>query len=100
MTFTVKTIPDMLVEAYGNQTEVARILNCNRATVRKYIGDKEGKDTLSSTVFFWFTADGVKILMRDIRQVLERWGAWAANNHEDVTWSPIAAGFKRLIPEK
>ncbi|EGZ7372372.1 protein ninH, partial [Escherichia coli] len=43
MTFTVKTIPDMLVEAYGNQTEVARILNCNRATVRKYIGDKEGK---------------------------------------------------------
>ncbi|WP_252369908.1 antiterminator Q family protein [Escherichia coli] len=38
--------------------------------------------------------------MRDIRQVLERWGAWAANNHEDVTWSPIAAGFKRLIPEK
>ncbi|HFP1255184.1 TPA: protein ninH [Escherichia coli] len=43
MTFTVKTIPDMLVEAYGNQIEVARILNCNRATVRKYIGDKEGK---------------------------------------------------------
>ncbi|EIH7935498.1 phage NinH family protein [Escherichia coli] len=43
MTFTVKTIPDMLVEAYENQTEVARILNCNRATVRKYIGDKEGK---------------------------------------------------------
>ncbi|EEC8663606.1 protein ninH, partial [Escherichia coli] len=28
MTFTVKTIPDMLVEAYENQTEVARILNC------------------------------------------------------------------------
>ncbi|EER9710770.1 antitermination protein, partial [Escherichia coli] len=25
--------------------------------------------------------------MRDIRQVLECWGAWAANNHEDVTWS-------------
>ncbi|HFP1251217.1 TPA: protein ninH [Escherichia coli] len=43
MTFTVKTIPDMLVEAYGNKTEVARILNCNRATVRKYISDKEGK---------------------------------------------------------
>ncbi|EOA7682757.1 antiterminator Q family protein, partial [Escherichia coli] len=25
--------------------------------------------------------------MRDIQQVLERWGAWAANNHENVTWS-------------
>ncbi|ELP5163966.1 TPA: antiterminator Q family protein, partial [Escherichia coli] len=24
--------------------------------------------------------------MRDIQMVLERWGAWAANNHEDVTW--------------
>ncbi|EEQ2022705.1 protein ninH, partial [Escherichia coli] len=30
-------------EAYENQTEVARILNCSRNTVRKYIGDKEGK---------------------------------------------------------
>ncbi|MCV5767474.1 antiterminator Q family protein, partial [Escherichia coli] len=23
--------------------------------------------------------------MRDIQMVLERWGAWSANNHEDVT---------------
>ncbi|WP_115761347.1 antiterminator Q family protein [Escherichia coli] len=38
--------------------------------------------------------------MRDIQQVLERWGAWVANNHEDVSWSPIAAGFKGLIPKK
>lgn len=38
--------------------------------------------------------------MRDIQQVLERWGAWAANNREDVVWSSIAAGFKGLIPNK
>lgn len=38
--------------------------------------------------------------MRDIQQVLERWGAWAANNHEDVTWATVAAGFKGLIPSK
>ncbi|EEX2584794.1 antitermination protein [Escherichia coli] len=38
--------------------------------------------------------------MRDIQLVLERWGAWAANNHEDVTWSSVAAGFKGLIPPK
>lgn len=37
---------------------------------------------------------------RDIQMVLERWGAWVANNHEDVVWSPIAAGFKGLIPSK
>ena len=38
--------------------------------------------------------------MRDIQMVLERWGAWVANNHEDVEWSGIAAGFKGLIPSK
>ncbi|EEX4442099.1 antiterminator Q family protein [Escherichia coli] len=38
--------------------------------------------------------------MRDIQLVLERWGAWAANNHEDVTWSSVASGFKGLIPSK
>ncbi|WP_273968300.1 antiterminator Q family protein [Enterobacter cancerogenus] len=38
--------------------------------------------------------------MRDIQQVLERWGAWAANNHEDVTWASITAGFKGLVPAR
>ena len=38
--------------------------------------------------------------MRDIQMVLEHWGAWVANNHEDVTWSSIANGFKGLIPAK
>ncbi|EJQ6148827.1 MULTISPECIES: antiterminator Q family protein [Escherichia] len=39
-------------------------------------------------------------MARDIQQVMERWGAWAANNHEDVSWASIAAGFKGLIPPK
>lgn len=43
MTFSVKTIPDMLIETYGNQAEVARRLNCSRNTVLKYVGDKTGK---------------------------------------------------------
>ena len=38
--------------------------------------------------------------MRDIQQVLERWGAWVTNNHEAVSWSSIAAGFKGLIPSR
>ena len=38
--------------------------------------------------------------MRDIQMVLERWGAWVANNHEDVEWSSVAAGFKGLIASK
>lgn len=43
MTFTVKTIPDLLVETRGNQSEVARILSCNRGTVMKYNRDTNGK---------------------------------------------------------
>ena len=38
--------------------------------------------------------------MRDIQMVMERWGAWAANNKEDVCWNSIAAGFSGLIPSK
>ena len=38
--------------------------------------------------------------MRDIQIVLERWGAWAANNKEDVCWNSIAAGFSGFIPSK
>lgn len=38
--------------------------------------------------------------MRDIQQVLERWGAWVVNNREDVELPSIAAGFKGLIPNK
>lgn len=38
--------------------------------------------------------------MRNIQMVLERFGGWVANNHEDVAWAPIAAGFKGLIPNK
>ncbi|EFG4706730.1 protein ninH, partial [Escherichia coli] len=43
MNAKIQTIPELLICTRGNQTEVARILNCNRATARKYIGDKEGK---------------------------------------------------------
>lgn len=36
--------------------------------------------------------------MRDMYEVLERWGAWAASENSGVDWQPIAAGFKGLIP--
>ncbi|VTM93346.1 antiterminator Q family protein [Raoultella planticola] len=37
--------------------------------------------------------------MRDISLVLERWGGWAASDSSGVDYSPIAAGFKGLLPE-
>lgn len=37
--------------------------------------------------------------MRDIHMVLERWGGWAASDSSGVDYSPIAAGFKGLIPQ-
>ncbi|EAP0828865.1 antitermination protein [Salmonella enterica] len=36
--------------------------------------------------------------MRDIQQVLERWGAWAASEGGSVYYHPVAAGFKGLFP--
>jgi len=36
--------------------------------------------------------------MRDIQLVLERWGAWSRHRYE-TDYSPIAAGFKGLLPE-
>ncbi|WP_449632598.1 antiterminator Q family protein [Rahnella aceris] len=35
--------------------------------------------------------------MRDIQEVLYRWGVWARDN-SGVDFSPIAAGFKGLLP--
>lgn len=36
--------------------------------------------------------------MRDMYEVMDRWGAWAASDHNGVDWQPIAAGFKGLLP--
>lgn len=36
--------------------------------------------------------------MRDTYEVLDRWGAWAAEDNSGVDWQQIAAGFKGLLP--
>lgn len=36
--------------------------------------------------------------MRNIQQVLERWGGWAASEGGSVYFPPVAAGFKNLLP--
>lgn len=37
-----QTIPELLIETRGSISELARRINGNRATVRKYINDKKG----------------------------------------------------------
>ncbi|AFE57990.1 antitermination protein from phage origin [Rahnella aquatilis HX2] len=37
--------------------------------------------------------------MRDIHETLEMWGAWAASDNSGLDFSPIAAGFKGLLPQ-
>ncbi|MBG0581744.1 antiterminator Q family protein [Enterobacter kobei] len=37
-------------------------------------------------------------MRRDMYEVMERWGAWAAADSSGVDWQPIAAGFKGLLP--
>lgn len=39
-------------------------------------------------------------MQRNIQMVMERWGAWAADNKENVYWPSTAAGFSGLIPSK
>ncbi len=36
--------------------------------------------------------------MRDMYEVMDRWGAWSAADSSGVDWQPIAAGFKGLLP--
>lgn len=36
--------------------------------------------------------------MRDMYELLDRWGAWAAAESSGVDWQPVAAGFKGLLP--
>lgn len=36
--------------------------------------------------------------MRDMYEVMDMWGAWAASDNSGVDWKPIAAGFKGLLP--
>lgn len=36
--------------------------------------------------------------MRDMYEIMDMWGAWAAAESSGVDWQPIAAGFKGLLP--
>ncbi|QZE48301.1 antitermination protein [Citrobacter farmeri] len=42
--------------------------------------------------------DEREIAMRDMYEVMDLWGAWAASDNSGVDWQPIAAGFKGLLP--
>lgn len=35
--------------------------------------------------------------MRDMKQLLEKWGGWAASERSGVSYSHIAAGFRGLV---
>ncbi|EPI8455070.1 protein ninH [Yersinia enterocolitica] len=41
MNADIKTIPELLIAAYGNQSEVSRQLNTRRSTVKKYANDSK-----------------------------------------------------------
>lgn len=36
--------------------------------------------------------------MRDMYEVMDMWGAWAASDNSCIDWQPVAAGFKGLLP--
>lgn len=39
----IKTIPELLIQTRGNQTEVARMLKSSRGTIRKYVNDRKAQ---------------------------------------------------------
>ncbi|MFV7955680.1 phage NinH family protein [Escherichia coli] len=43
MNATIQTIPELLIQTRGNQTEVARMLSCARGTMLKYNRDSKGE---------------------------------------------------------
>lgn len=43
MTPTIKTIPDILIEVRGNQSEAARQLACSRNTILRYSRDTKAQ---------------------------------------------------------
>ncbi|EHP3255531.1 protein ninH [Escherichia coli] len=43
MNATIQTIPELLIQTRGNQTEVARMLSCAKGTVLKYNRDSKGE---------------------------------------------------------
>ena len=43
MNATIQTIPELLIQTRGNQTEVAMMLSCARGTVLKYNRDSKGE---------------------------------------------------------
>lgn len=43
MNANIQTIPEVLVTTRGNQMEAARLLSANRATIKKYSRDFDGK---------------------------------------------------------
>lgn len=38
-------------------------------------------------------------MIRNMAKVMDLWGAWAASDRCEVDYSPIAAGFKGLLPD-
>lgn len=39
----IQTIPELLINSRGNQTEVARMLKSSRGTIRKYVNDRKAQ---------------------------------------------------------
>ncbi|QZA70480.1 DNA binding protein [Erwinia phage AH03] len=97
--YDVKTIPDLLVDTFGNQSELARRLGINRATLRKFIKDKDGKQhAIVNGVFMSATFESVSNVYENVPTLLsqqnqlrhaESLRTWHTDIHDEH--------FKRLI---
>lgn len=54
---------------------------------------------LQLALFVQLKTNSVDKIMRDISNILQLWAGWARSEISGVDYSPIAAGFKGLIPQ-
>lgn len=109
MNATIQTIPELLIQTRGNQTEVARMLSCARGTVLKYNRDSKGeRHAIVNGVLM--VKQGKKGKTMSIREInltkeqhdwlngwLELWGAWVYSGRLEKRMSSVIAKFMESV---
>ncbi len=109
MNATIQTIPELLIQTRGNQTEVARMLSCARGTVLKYNRDSKGERhvIVNGVLMIKQGKRGKTMSIRELNLTkeqhewlngwLELWGAWVYSGRLEKRMSSVIAKFMESV---
>lgn len=109
MNATIQTIPELLIQTRGNQTEVARMLSCARGTVLKYNRDSKGERhvIVNGVLMVKQGKRGRRVGIRELNLTkeqhewlngwLELWGAWVYSGRLEKRMSSVIAKFMESV---